>query len=431
MNDSVNFKYGSTLEGKTINDGDFVAINKSLAKDAVESDARYGSIYKGDKILGTTEADKMYTTDDITIAGGPLANYFDDVYTGGKIPAGTSLQSLLTALACVEKWPNPAAKGSWGTLTSTFPKMADVSATADGKVISSGTLVEVGSSVTFGAYSGKDVSSNTPSLTFDNFSYGYATTTGKHAPTKTESNPASVTATVIPASDPTYTLTRTYEKFTQQEGADTATSKIGNSGSGISFVSDTVTVAVGTNKVTYGISVDKQVHSAKVKAPAVYYALSNLGNTDKNGAAQQTVDYTTEHTYTPNPAIPTSPDSATFNVVGVKPVYFNINDGAFEADTNIRYALQTAAVFEFIKTPAEGTYKFMFDYPATHVVSKFEMRDPSGEWKPVASNYNVDSLKGHFKTIQGVKHPYKRLTTAGGAGEQNYRITLNKTLDQD
>lgn len=103
MSNSVNFKFGSTLEGKTINEGDFVAINKSLAEGAVESDARYGSIYKGDKILGTTEADKMYTTDEITIAGGPLASYFDDVYTDGKIPAGTSLQSLLTALACVEK----------------------------------------------------------------------------------------------------------------------------------------------------------------------------------------------------------------------------------------------------------------------------------------------------------------------------------------
>lgn len=317
MSNSVNFKFGSTLEGKTINEGDFVAINKSLAEGAVESDARYGSIYKGDKILGTTEADKMYTTDEITIAGGPLASYFDDVYTDGKIPAGTSLQALLTALACVEKWPNPAAKASWGTLTSTFPAMAAVSATADGKSISSGSLVEVGSSVTFGAYSGKNVSSNTPSLTFDNFSYGYATSTGKHTPTKTESNPASVTATVTTATDPTYTLTRTYEKFTQQEGADTATSKTGSSGSGISFVADTVTVAVGTNKVTYGISVDKQVHSATAQAPSVYYALSNLGNTDKDGSTQQTVDYTTQHTYTPSPAIPAAPTSASFNVVGV------------------------------------------------------------------------------------------------------------------
>jgi hypothetical protein len=317
MNNSVNFKFGATLEGKTVNDGDFVAINKSLAEGALESDARYGSIYKGDKILGTTEADKMYTTDEITIAGGPLASYFDDVYTDGKIPAGTSLQALLTALACVEKWPNPAAKASWGTLTSTFPVMSTVSATVDGKAISSGALVEIGSSVTFGVYAGQDVTSNTPSLIFDNFSYGYATTTGKHTAMKTETNPASVSATVTTATDPTYTLTRSYEKFTQQDGADTAVSKTGTSGSGISFVADTVTVGIGTNKVTYGISVDKQVHSATVKAPSVYYALSNLGNTDKDNATQQTVDYTAEHTYTPSPAIPAAPTAATFSVTGV------------------------------------------------------------------------------------------------------------------
>lgn len=431
MSNSVNFKFGSTLEGKTINEGDFVAINKSLAEGAVESDARYGSIYKGDKILGTTEADKMYTTDEITIAGGPLASYFDDVYTDGKIPAGTSLQALLTALACVEKWPNPAAKASWGTLTSTFPAMTAVSATADGKSISSGSLVEIGSSVTFGAYSGKNVTSNTPSLTFDNFSYGYATSTGKHTPTKTESNPASVTATVTTATDPTYTLTRTYEKFTQQEGADTATSKTGSSGSGISFVADTVTVAVGTNKVTYGISVDKQVHSATAQAPSVYYALSNLGNTDKDGSTQQTVDYTTQHTYTPSPAIPAAPTSASFNVVGVWPVYSNIKNGAFESDATTRLALQKTTSFTFEGTPTEvgSANNFMFDYPASHEISKFEMKDPSGNWVDFSADYNKKAAE-ITKTLHGVDRAYYRLSTAGGNGSMTYRITLNKTLDQ-
>lgn len=431
MNNSVNFKFGATLEGKTVNDGDFVAINKSLAEGALESDSRYGSIYKGDKILGTTEADKMYTTDEITIAGGPLASYFDDVYTDGKIPAGTSLQALLTALACVEKWPNPAAKASWGTLTSTFPAMSAISATVDGKAISSGALVEIGSSVTFGAYTGKDVTSNTPSLTFDNFSYGYATTTGKHTATKTESNPASVSATVTTVTSPTYTLTRTYEKFTQQEGADTAASKTGTSGSGISFVADTVTAGIGTNKVTYGISVDQQIHSATVKAPSVYYALSNLGNTDKDNTTQQTVDYTTEHTYTPNPAIPAAPTAATFSVTGVWPVYSNISNGAFAADATTRLALQKATSFTFENTPTEvgSANNFMFDYPASHEISKFEMKDPSGNWVDFSADYNkkADEIT---KTIHGVDRPYYRLSTAGGNGSMTYRITLNKTLDQ-
>ena len=51
---SVNFKYGYTLEDKTVNDGDFIALNDSYAPDAATGSEKYGSIYKGDKIIGTT-----------------------------------------------------------------------------------------------------------------------------------------------------------------------------------------------------------------------------------------------------------------------------------------------------------------------------------------------------------------------------------------
>ena len=100
MSNSVKFKFGSTIENKSVEENDFVAINKGFA---TGGDKKLGSIYKGDNILGTTEADKLCITSDITIAGGPLAGYFDDVYTDGKIPAGTSMQDLFMALACVEK----------------------------------------------------------------------------------------------------------------------------------------------------------------------------------------------------------------------------------------------------------------------------------------------------------------------------------------
>lgn len=116
----VNFKYGSTIEGKTVAENDLVVINEGLADGAESGSEKYGSVYKGTKIVGTTKADSLYTTEDITIAGGPLAGYFDDVYTNGVIPAGISLQEFISALACVEKWPNPAATASYGTLTSTL-----------------------------------------------------------------------------------------------------------------------------------------------------------------------------------------------------------------------------------------------------------------------------------------------------------------------
>lgn len=98
MANNVNFKYGSTLEGKTVNDGDFVAINKAMAEGAVDTDKKYGSIYKGDKILGTTEADKLMTTDELTVTGVTVGN----LTNGTKIPAGTDIMSLLIQMLAKE-----------------------------------------------------------------------------------------------------------------------------------------------------------------------------------------------------------------------------------------------------------------------------------------------------------------------------------------
>lgn len=98
MANNVNFKYGSTIEGKTVNDGDFVAINKAMVDGASDADKKYGSIYKGDKILGTTEADKLMTTDEITVTGVTVGN----LANGTKIPAGTDIMSLLAQMLAKE-----------------------------------------------------------------------------------------------------------------------------------------------------------------------------------------------------------------------------------------------------------------------------------------------------------------------------------------
>lgn len=105
----VNFKYGSTLEGKTVADNDFVAVNKAMADGAADSDKMYGSIYKGDKILGTTEADKLMTTEEITVTGVTVGN----LANGATIPAGTDIMSLLAQMLAKElgvSKTNPSAK---------------------------------------------------------------------------------------------------------------------------------------------------------------------------------------------------------------------------------------------------------------------------------------------------------------------------------
>ncbi len=98
MSNSVKFKFGSTIEGKSVTDSDFVAVNKGMATGAVEADKKYGSIYKGDKILGTTEADKLMTTADITVTGVTVGN----LANGTTIPAGTDIMGLLSQMLAKE-----------------------------------------------------------------------------------------------------------------------------------------------------------------------------------------------------------------------------------------------------------------------------------------------------------------------------------------
>ena len=153
------------------------------------------------------------------------------------------------------------------------------------------------------------------------------------------------------------------------------TSDSASEGSNITINGETVTVALGSNKLQFTQFANSELYTGSV-SPTVstYYALSNLGNTDKNNAPVKTIAAETQ-TYNKKPS---DVSSNKVTVTGVWPVYSNIKSGAFTADTTTRCALQSSAVFVFNNTPAEGTYKFMFDYPATHTVSKFEMKDPSG-----------------------------------------------------
>ena len=116
----MKFKFGTTIEGKTVDATDLVAINEGMKEGDVNGPeisekSGFGSIYRGSKILGTTRADQLRTTENITIAGGPLAAELKTVYPDG-IPAGTTLQDLFLALACQEQWPNPVATASYGPL---------------------------------------------------------------------------------------------------------------------------------------------------------------------------------------------------------------------------------------------------------------------------------------------------------------------------
>lgn len=87
----VNFRFGSTIEGKTPEDNDLVAINQSLSSTANEGDEKFGSTYKGSKIIGTTEADKLCITEDFQVTGVTVGN----LKSGDDINRGDDIMTLL------------------------------------------------------------------------------------------------------------------------------------------------------------------------------------------------------------------------------------------------------------------------------------------------------------------------------------------------
>ena len=111
MADVLKFKYGTTIDGKSPEAGDFVAINKGMSAEDGDESTKFGSLYRGKKILGTTEADKLVTTSKITVAG-LSGNLGAGIANGDEIPAGTSLQEFLTMLLSKELYPGAATKPS-------------------------------------------------------------------------------------------------------------------------------------------------------------------------------------------------------------------------------------------------------------------------------------------------------------------------------
>lgn len=109
---TLKFKFGTELTG-SIQEEDLVAINKGIKEESTSEtvNSKLGSFYKGKKILGTTEADKLVTTEEITVAGlsGALGA---GIQNGKTIPVGTSLQEFLVMLLSKELNPGAATKPS-------------------------------------------------------------------------------------------------------------------------------------------------------------------------------------------------------------------------------------------------------------------------------------------------------------------------------
>ena len=271
--------------------------NKKINVKVSESEGNFLEINESNELeVKEITLDAAKTSKDIVVEGGQWADAVKTVY-GSSVPAGTTWESFLEAMLCVEKFA-----GSITTSTAFTVSCGNINPGID----KSGT-VEVGTKVTLGKTTANATTAS-QSLTAKTFTYGYklgedgshnssTTYTETLTPSKTESNDA---------------LKITFSNFKDAVNDGSAIEeKTGNG----SIDSVEMYAMEGTNKVTVYQTGDTYTSSSAVTAGTIYVG-TNLKNYYKS-------DKSTPNTYVPTFAVTskTASDSTEYTVTGAHKYY--------------------------------------------------------------------------------------------------------------
>ena len=259
------------------------------------------------------DTDRTYTTEEITVMGGPLAKLLTNVGIN-KIDAGTDIQTLLMTLLCKEIYPYNATGDTW--------YMADEAALGNQKQVgyqqpnfansigaptiaksNSGTSVEAGTRITY-TVTVPSVSTKNTASTVSNLTWGYSSADDDKADSTSTTITKNWANSAI--SNDTYTLKTTLSKFNGASIAD----KTGTNSAKPTYAQE-LQVEDGANSIT--VNVTGCSYSANVAENSSVYMVSNLGKTDAaiktNVISAKTINCTR----------PTS--SASTSVTGVRYVF--------------------------------------------------------------------------------------------------------------
>lgn len=264
MAEIVKFKYSNTLEDKVTESTDFVVINKGINESEETVESKFGSLYKGKKILGTTESDKLCLTEDIEVAG--LGTLGAGIKDGQVISRGTTLQEFLSMLLQKEIWPESL------TVTNNKPT---ITFSAPTFTLSSSGVVEVGTSCIL---SDSTITAATPrnaNKVLGTFTYGYSTSNNNTQEQVTTS--VSLASTDAALDSTNYTMTQTITGFS---GASGNTTSPNTDPTQVVITGKTLTVGEGSNSVKVVATSPKAV--CTLPASSDYYACSNLKHTSED-----------------------------------------------------------------------------------------------------------------------------------------------------
>jgi hypothetical protein len=253
--------------------------------------------------------DAAVTSKDITIEGGEWATAVKKVFTGGTVPAGTTWQSFLESMLCVEKFDTSYSMSK--TFTVTCGTLGEGISGA-----SNNSSVEVGTKVSLIAFDANETTPN-QSYTVSTFDYGY-----KLGEDGTYNKNTSYTEKLTPSLKVSNdALTATFTTFVDESGNTIA--KISQN---TSIPQVNMRVMDGTNKVVIAQTGNTYTSSSAVTAGTIYVAtnLKNYYNADK----------TTLNTYKPKitPEDKTATASTTYTVTGYRNTFYGTTSKTDAAD---------------------------------------------------------------------------------------------------
>lgn len=340
-------------------------------------------------VADTTETVK--TTDEILVAGGPLADLLNKAGINSISP-DTSMQDLFISLFTKELWP-----------TNLVFKEGTVSAViaAPSFTLSSTNLVEVGATVTIGKTTLSAATMSTTARTYSGFTYGYSSANDN---TKDSSNTTiTVNASNAALNSVNYTMKRTTNGSVENATANTNPAQV-------TLDSKTFKAIEGTNTVK--VDITGPTANATFASMPVYYACSNLGKTSEEhkSVAKDTITKTSS----------TPSNSKTLNVTGVYPYYTNKdNITAFS-----KLTLTTNKTLDVTFVAETASIKHAFKIPAKFNVTKITLLNTlSGKYE----DYSVSRFSVTTETInvQGTNVQYKVYTRNDGTnGSSSFKITF-------
>jgi hypothetical protein len=214
-----------------------------------------------------------------------------------------------------------------------------------------------------------------------------------------------------------YSLTETYEP--SSIGTVRTVNSLENY-EDVKFDSGSVIIGLGSNE----ISLTAESPSGSYTHPEYpeYYVVSNLGSTNVNKKLSKS--------NVVNGTLNSTKVVSSISVTGVYPVYVNIDSGSF-IEEPLEMELTASNTIEFdVPSEVDSKIHFTFDYPATHTVTSFEIKNLTGKFVKYDATYDAES-ETVIKVIGGENISYKRFITTGKLqGEGTYKITLSKGLDE-